>query len=57
MDRPFGWFIQGLYDLPFASQDHYKPGREFDGAIGTYYNFGVVGPLHGTCTDTVYSRQ
>jgi hypothetical protein len=45
MDRPFGWFVQAMYDLPFAYQDHYKPGREFDGAIGTYYNFGVVGPL------------
>ena len=44
-DRPFGWFIQVMYDLPFAFQDHYKPGREFDGAIGTYYDFGVVGPL------------
>ncbi len=45
MDRPFGWFIQTMYDVPFAFQDHYKPGREFDGAIGTYYNFGAVGPL------------
>ena len=45
MDRPFGWFVQGIYDLPFAYQDHYKPGREFDGSVGTYYNFGVVGPL------------
>jgi hypothetical protein len=43
MDRPFGWFFQGLYDLPFAYQDHYKPGREFDGAVGVYYNFGAVG--------------
>ncbi len=45
MNRSLGWFIQGLYDLPFAYQDHYKPGREFDGAVGTYYNFGTVGPL------------
>jgi hypothetical protein len=43
MDRPFGWFFQGLYDLPFTYQDHYKPGREFDGAAGLYYNFGPVG--------------
>ncbi|MGH7814328.1 MAG: hypothetical protein ACREQI_10050 [Candidatus Binataceae bacterium] len=45
MERPFGWFLQGLYDIPFAYQDHYKPGREFDGALGTFYNFGAVGPL------------
>jgi hypothetical protein len=45
-DRPFGWFIQLAYDVPFAYQDHYKPGREFDGAIGTFYNFGTVGPLN-----------
>jgi hypothetical protein len=44
-DRPFGWYVQGLYDLPFAFQDHYKPGRELDGAIGTFYDFGQVGPL------------
>jgi len=45
MDRPVGWFVQGMYDLPFAYQDHYQPGREFDGAVGSYYNFGVFGPL------------
>ena len=44
-DRPFSWYAQGLYDVPFAYQDHYKPGREFDGALGIYYNFGVAGPL------------
>jgi hypothetical protein len=45
LDRPVTWFLQGLYDLPFAYQDHYKPGREFDGSLGAYYNFGKVGPL------------
>jgi hypothetical protein len=44
--RPFNWFIQGLYDLPLWEQDHYMPGREFDGAVGTYYNFGQVGVLN-----------
>jgi len=44
-DRPFGWYLQGLYDIPFLDQDHYKPGREFDGAVGTFYDFGDVGPL------------
>ena len=45
MEHSFVWFVQGLYELPFSYQDHYKPGREFDGAVGTYYNFGTVGPL------------
>ncbi|HXN84951.1 MAG TPA: hypothetical protein VN867_02720 [Candidatus Binataceae bacterium] len=44
-ERPFGYYLQGLYDQPFAYQDHYKPGREFDTGLGTFYNFGVVGPL------------
>jgi hypothetical protein len=44
-DRPFNWFAQAYYDLPLFTQDHYKPGREFDGALGAYYNFGSVGPL------------
>jgi hypothetical protein len=43
--RPFNWFAQAYYDLPVFTQDHYKPGREFDGALGAYYNFGAVGPL------------
>jgi hypothetical protein len=43
--RPFNWFAQAYYDLPLFTQGHYKQGREFDGALGTYYNFGSVGPL------------
>jgi hypothetical protein len=45
MDRPFGWFLQAMYDLPVASQDHYVPGREFDGSLGVDYDFGALGPL------------
>jgi hypothetical protein len=44
-DRPFNWFAQAYYDLPLFTQAHYKPGREFDGALGAYYNIGSVGPL------------
>jgi len=44
-ERPFNWFVQGYYDLPLFTQDHYKVGREFDGALGAYYDFGSVGPL------------
>src|SRR5208282_281940 len=28
-DRPFSYYVQGMYDQPFAYQDHYKNGREF----------------------------
>ncbi len=44
-EPPFNWFGQLYYDLPLFTQGHYKPGREFDGALGAYYNFGSVGPL------------
>jgi hypothetical protein len=44
-DRPFNWFVQVAYDLPLWEQDQYTPGREVDGSVGSYYNFGTVGPL------------
>lgn len=44
-NRPFNWFAQVYYDLPLWEQGHYTPGREFDGGLGAYYNFGTVGPL------------
>ena len=44
--RPFQWYVQGLYDIPFLFEDHYKPGRELDLAVGTDYNFGEIGPLN-----------
>ncbi len=44
-DRPFGYYVQGMYDQPFAYHDHYKPGREFDSGYGTYYDFGKVSYL------------
>jgi hypothetical protein len=45
MERPFNWYLQGQFEYPFLSKDRYVPGKEFDGALGTYYNFGQVGPL------------
>lgn len=39
-DHPFNWFGQLNYELPVFTQDHYKPGREIDGALGSYYNIG-----------------
>jgi hypothetical protein len=43
--QPFKWFLQAQYEYPFMSTGNYVPGKEFDGALGTYYNFGQVGPL------------
>lgn len=44
-DRPFSWYVQGQFEYPFLTTGNYTPGKEFDSAIGTYYNFGQVGPL------------
>jgi len=45
-DRPFSWYVQVNYNLPLWEQDHYTPGREVDGAVGAYYDFGNLGPLN-----------
>jgi hypothetical protein len=44
-EKPFNWYIQAQYDYPFLSTGNYVPGKEFDAAIGSYYNFGRIGPL------------
>lgn len=44
-DRPFSWYVQGQFEYPFLTTGNYTPGKEFDSAIGTYYDFGQVGPL------------
>ena len=44
-ERPFNYFVQVNYDLPLWEQDQYTPGREVDGAVGAYYDFGKVGFL------------
>jgi len=44
-EKPFQYFVQGQYDYPFLSTGNYVPGKEFDAAIGSFYNFGRVGPL------------
>ena len=45
-ERPFSWFMQLQYDYPFRSTANYTPGKEFDGSLGTFYNFGRAGPLN-----------
>jgi hypothetical protein len=44
-DRPINWYIQGAYEYPFTTTGNYTPGKEFNGALGTFYNFGKIGPL------------
>lgn len=45
---PFNWFVNGQWDHAFITQMNYRPGDEFDAALGSYYNgfdFGKDGKL------------
>jgi hypothetical protein len=44
-DRSFGWYGQTHFDIPLLTQGDYHPGWEFDGAVGTFYDFGPLGFL------------
>ena len=44
-DRPFNWYIQAAYEYPFTTTGNYTPGKEFNGALGAFYDFGKVGQL------------
>ena len=44
-ERPLNWFVQLQYDYPFLTTGNYTPGKEFDGALGLFYNYGHLGPL------------
>ena len=44
-DRPFNWYIQAAYEYPFTTTGNYTPGKEFNGALGVFYDFGKIGPL------------
>ena len=47
-DLPFNWFSNGQWDHAFVDQDNYRPGDEFDAAVGTYYDgfdFGDSGKI------------
>jgi hypothetical protein len=45
-ERAFNWYAQAYFDYPFRTTGNYVPGKEFDSAIGAYYNFGDVGRLN-----------
>jgi|SRR5271165_5672550 len=40
LDTDYGWsgFVQGALDLPVLTQVQYRPGAEFDAALGAYYS-------------------
>lgn len=47
-DGMFNWFVNGQMDIPFITQQNYRPGDEFDVAVGSYYNgldWGKAGKL------------
>jgi hypothetical protein len=40
---PFKWFANAQWEQAFEIQDNYRPGDEFDAALGTYYDGFRVG--------------
>ena len=38
----FNWFVNGQWDHAVTAVDHYRPGDEYDAALGSYYNAGEV---------------
>ena len=41
-DGRFDWFVNGLWDHAFTVASHYRPGDEWDAAVGSYYNAGPM---------------
>jgi hypothetical protein len=44
-DGALNYFVQARYQFAVATQDGYRPGNEFDSAVGISYNFGAAGPV------------
>lgn len=44
-DGKLGYFIQGMAQLAVAIQQGYRPGADFNGAIGATYDLGAFGPI------------
>ncbi len=42
--QSFAWFAQAVWQEPLATQDHYRPGYELNGAVGVTYNNWKLGP-------------
>jgi len=45
---PFYWFIKGSIDQPVVTQEGYRPGSEFNVALGAYYTPPSTGKLKVT---------
>jgi hypothetical protein len=41
-DGKFDWFVNGRWDHAFTVASNYRPGDEWDAAIGSYYNAGPM---------------
>jgi len=42
-DSSFNWFSNGQWERAMTIQNNYRPGDEYDLAVGSYYNAGLVG--------------
>jgi len=40
--KDFSWFVNGQWDHAFTVRDHYRPGDEWDAALGSYYDAGSL---------------
>jgi hypothetical protein len=45
-DLNWNYFVQGVAQIPIALQGGYRPGHEFDGAIGVFYDGFIFGGGH-----------
>ena len=47
LETDYGWsgFVQVQLDLPVLAQGRYRPGAEFDSALGAYYNGWSIGRM------------
>jgi hypothetical protein len=44
-DGKLSYFVQARYQFAVLTRDSYRPGNEFDSAVGVTYNFGPIGPF------------
>jgi hypothetical protein len=44
-DNRLAYYVQARYQFAVMTRNEYRPGNEFDGAVGLTYDLGKVGPL------------
>jgi hypothetical protein len=52
-DLNWNYFVQGVAQIPVALQGGYRPGHEFDGAVGVFYDGFVFGGGHFKISPTL----